>query len=215
MANNPAYMDNAHAATLDPKMANSLKAKEGLNVNMQSASAASLTNYTVPSLDGKPLSAVPKSLALKFKPPTIAVVYLMKDSKSGRNKKYIHEIPIKFDDYADPNDIDRLCDELCRKEQMYLNPAFINKNQVSAKNSNLLRFLIYSESCTTGNRAKTKKMLNPTRKNHPRARIVQRNRLPNLARKIGSNGTDLLPPTLLRKAMKNRPKRRRPRSKTL
>lgn len=53
MANNPAYMNTAHAATLDPKMANSLKQKDALKY-MQSASAASLTNYTV-YREGKPL----------------------------------------------------------------------------------------------------------------------------------------------------------------
>lgn len=120
-------MNPAHAATLDPKMANSLKAKEGLGLSMQSASAASLANYTVPSLEGKPLPAIPKNLALKFKPPTIAVIYLMKDTKTGRNKKYIHEIPIKFDESNGPINIDRVCDEICRKETMYLNPAFISR----------------------------------------------------------------------------------------
>ena len=131
MSQNTAYMNPAHAATLDPKLANSLKAKDGLGLGMQSASASSLTNYFVPSLDGKPLPAIPKNLALKFKPPTIAVVYLMKDTKSGRNKKYIHEIPIKFDETNGPVNINRLCDEICRKETMYLNPAYINKQQVS------------------------------------------------------------------------------------
>ena len=51
----------------------------------------------MPSLDGRLIPAVPKSLALKFKPPTVAVVYTMKDTKSGRHKKYIHEIKINFE----------------------------------------------------------------------------------------------------------------------
>ena len=51
----------------------------------------------MPSLDGRLIPAVPKSLALKFKPPTVAVVYTMKDTKSGRQKKYIHEIKINFE----------------------------------------------------------------------------------------------------------------------
>lgn len=70
-------------------------------------------------------------MALKFKPPTVAVVYLMKDNKSGRMKKYIHEIRIHFEDKTEPIDLNAMCDEICRKEQMYLNPAFINRQQVS------------------------------------------------------------------------------------
>ena len=92
----------------------------------------------MPSLDGKPLPAIPKNLALKFKPPTIAVVYLMKDTKTGRNKKYIHEIPIKFEDYQEPINTTNICEEICRKETMYLNPAFISKQQVSAKNLTIM-----------------------------------------------------------------------------
>ena len=87
----------------------------------------------MPSLDGKLLPAIPKSLALKFRPPTVAVVYTMKDLKSGKMKKYIHEIKINFEKEVNvvglmPDgslDINRLCDQLCRKEITYLNPAFI------------------------------------------------------------------------------------------
>jgi hypothetical protein len=55
----------------------------GLQGNL-SAKSLAVNNYTVPSLDGKLLPAQPINLALKYKPPTVAVVYLMKDSKSGR-----------------------------------------------------------------------------------------------------------------------------------
>jgi hypothetical protein len=49
-------------------------------------------------LDGKSLiPAIPKNLALKFKPPTLAVVYQMKDVKTGKVKKYIHDIRINFE----------------------------------------------------------------------------------------------------------------------
>ena len=126
MTSNSNYV-GSHAATLNPKATG----KDALGLNMQSNSAQSLTTYTVPSLDGKPLQAVPKNLALKFKPPTVAVVYLMKDSKSGRMKKYIHEIRIQFEEKPEPIDLSSMCDEICRKEHMYLNPAFINKQQVS------------------------------------------------------------------------------------
>lgn len=116
----------SHAATLDPK-----KNKDALTLNQQTNSSASLKSYAVPSLDGKLLPAIPKNLALKFKPPTVAVVYLMKDNKSGRMKKYIHEIRIHFDKETEPIDVSRMCDDICRKEATYLNPAYIGKQQVS------------------------------------------------------------------------------------
>ena len=65
--------------------------------NVNSVQSLGMSNYTVPSQDGRLLPAIPVHLALKFKPPTIAVVYTMKDPKSGRIKKYIHEIKIIFD----------------------------------------------------------------------------------------------------------------------
>ena len=51
-------------------------------------------------MDGKLLPAIPVNFALKYKPPTIAVVYTMKDNKSGRKKKYIHEIKVDFPLYG-------------------------------------------------------------------------------------------------------------------
>ena len=66
-----------------------------------SNSATSLaSSYKVPSLDGRMLEAIPLKLCLKFRPPTIAVVYKMGDasrtilsSKSTRReKRYVHEI---------------------------------------------------------------------------------------------------------------------------
>ena len=65
-------------------------------------------------------------LALKFKPPTIAVVYQMKDTRSSKigvkQKKYIHEIKVSFENKADPIDIGKMCDEICESETVYLNP---------------------------------------------------------------------------------------------
>ena len=80
-------------------------------------------------MDGKLLPAIPIKLALKNTPPTLAVVYQMKDGKSGRMKKYIHEIKINFDKHDKLNDVDlnRMCDEICRKETTYLNPAYISR----------------------------------------------------------------------------------------
>lgn len=100
-----------------------------------SATSLTLSNYAVPSLDGKLIPAIPINLALKYKPPTIAVVYTMKDHKSGRMKKYIHEIKINFDKEIANNkevDVDKMCDEMCRKDSTYLNPAYISRGQVSS-----------------------------------------------------------------------------------
>lgn len=67
-------------------------------------------------------------LALKYNPPIIAVVYQMKEAKTGRMKKYIHEIKVTFK----PNEsVAQKCDFICNKETTYLNPAFIAKSQVS------------------------------------------------------------------------------------
>lgn len=72
---------------------------KGLHGSTSEASLA-ISNYSVPSLDGKSLiPAIPKQLALKFKPPTLAVVYQMKDAKTMKMKRYIHEIRIRFEDY--------------------------------------------------------------------------------------------------------------------
>ena len=101
---NSNYMGSGLAQTLaeKPKKNALVDADMGL---LAAASATSLTlsNYHVPSLDGKFLPAVPLHLALKFKPPTIAVVYNMKDGQSrfildkrGNPKKFHHGISIEF-----------------------------------------------------------------------------------------------------------------------
>jgi hypothetical protein len=67
-------------------------------------------------------------MALKFKPPTIIVVYKMKDGRTGKIKKYIHDIQIEFNS-KDPNDINPglIYDSIIKKEATYLNPEFIKK----------------------------------------------------------------------------------------
>ena len=94
---NSNYMGSGLAQTMDQKPAKNLAMGSGLHA---AASAASLTlsNYAVPSMDGKLIPAIPIKLALKYKPPTVAVVYTMKCYKSGRTKKYIHEIKINFEE---------------------------------------------------------------------------------------------------------------------
>lgn len=42
-------------------------------------------------------------------------------------KKYIHEIRL---DLKETTDLDKLCDDLCKREDVYLNPKKISKNQL-------------------------------------------------------------------------------------
>lgn len=123
------YMAGGFAQTMDQKSKpiGNLQMGNGLQ---GSASSLTLSNYHVPSMDNKLLPAYPIKLALKYTPPTLAVVYQMKDGKSGRMKKYIHEIGINFDKQKEKNneiDVNRMCDEICRKETIYLNPAYISR----------------------------------------------------------------------------------------
>jgi len=48
----------------------------------------------------------------------------MKDPKSGRMKKYIHEIKINFES---GQSVERMCDEMINRETIYLNPMYIGK----------------------------------------------------------------------------------------
>ena len=126
-------MNSELAQTLDETASRSIP---GGNYPPHNASAQTL-NYTVPSQDGKLLPAIPIYCAAKYKPPTIAVVYNIKNgqkNKKGGPKKYVHEIKIKFEDkknlYGNPIDIERLCDDLLRKEPTYLNPFYIGRDKV-------------------------------------------------------------------------------------
>lgn len=131
-------MGSGLAQTYDAKTSKKMGAM-GLQAN-NSAGSIGLSNYTVPSMDGRLLPAIPIKLALKYKPPTIAVVYTMKDHKSGRMKKYIHEIKINFE----PNQsVEQMSDKIITKETTYLNPAFIARQQVSHLNQ-LINFRSYT-----------------------------------------------------------------------
>jgi hypothetical protein len=59
---------------------------------------------------------------LKYDPPIIAIVYLL--STKTKQKKYVHEIRV---DMKENTDISKLCDELCMREYVYLNPQKISK----------------------------------------------------------------------------------------
>lgn len=141
-------MGSGLAHTLDPKTQSQgqLGAMGSGLAGANSVTSLGTQNYAVPSQDGRLLPAIPIHLALKFRPPTIAVVYRMQETKSGRPKKYIHEIKVNFDSYG-PSvgqaDLDRLCEDMCRRETMYLNPQFIGKQQVSSR-----KILTFSRSST-------------------------------------------------------------------
>ena len=117
------YMGSGLAKTYDPKAS---KGKMGLQGNNSAASLG--TNYVVPSTDGRLINATPVKLAIKSKPPTVAVVYTMKDHKSGRMKKYIHEIKIVF---SSSTNLENMCNDMIQKEPTYLNPLYIGTQQVS------------------------------------------------------------------------------------
>ena len=90
--------------------------------------------------------ATPLKFCLNFRPPTIAVVYTLekskKSSKSGKPRKYIHEIRVDFDSCIEGSrageagskpymrEVEKLCRKLCEQEATYLNINIISKTQV-------------------------------------------------------------------------------------
>lgn len=59
----------------------------------------------MPATDGRMVLANPQKFCLNFRPPTIGVVYTLekskKSSKSGKPRKYIHEIRVDFEGCMD------------------------------------------------------------------------------------------------------------------
>lgn len=110
----------------------------GLSSAVGGASQTSLvSSYRVPAIDGRLICATPLKLALKYRPPTIAVVYKMERSQKTiesaksskrRDKKYVHEIVV--DALSKTSNLDKLTDKLLEEESMYLNPQVISKSQV-------------------------------------------------------------------------------------
>jgi len=86
--------------------------------------------------------ATPLKFCLNFRPPTIAVVYTLekskKTSKTGKPRKYIHEIRVDFDSCKETGpggkptmrEVEKLCRNLCDNEATYLNINIISKTQV-------------------------------------------------------------------------------------
>lgn len=115
------------------------------------ASTISLSSsYQVPATDGRMILATPLKFCLNYRPPTIAVVYTLekskKTTKSGKPRKYIHEIKVDFEsckktrlpsssltssnDKPTEKEVEQLCRTLIEKEATYLNVNVISKTQV-------------------------------------------------------------------------------------
>jgi hypothetical protein len=77
----------------------------------------------VPTTSGGFSPANPIKFCLKYDPPIIAIVYQFVQ----KAKKYVHEIRV---DMKENTDINKLCDELCLRESIYLNPQKISKQQI-------------------------------------------------------------------------------------
>jgi hypothetical protein len=103
------------------------------------------SSYQVPATNGRMVEATPLKFCLNFRPPTIAVVYTLekskKSTKSGKPRKYIHEIRVDFEGCVDKSkplasrtgdkptmkELEALCRQLCDTEATYLNINIISK----------------------------------------------------------------------------------------
>jgi len=79
-------------------------------------------NYRVPSSTGGSLPADPIKFCLRFRPPTIAIVYQIK-----QGKKYVREFPV---DLTKGCDLKKVSDDLFAREKIYFNPGKISPVQV-------------------------------------------------------------------------------------
>jgi hypothetical protein len=75
-------------------------------------------NYRVPSSTGGSVPADPIKFCLRFRPPTIAIVYQIK-----QGKKYVREFPV---DLAKGCDLKKVSDDLFAREKVYFNPGKIS-----------------------------------------------------------------------------------------
>ena len=120
-----------------------------LNNPGQASNVSLGSSYQVPATNGSLVLATPLKFCLNFRPPTIAVVYTLekskKSSKTGKPRKYIHEIRVDFEKCMDTDDrspslsdskkptmdqVEQLCKQLCEAESTYLNINIISKTQV-------------------------------------------------------------------------------------
>ena len=79
-----------------------------LNNPGQASNVSLGSSYQVPATNGSLVLATPLKFCLNFRPPTIAVVYTLekskKSSKTGKPRKYIHEIRVDFEKCMDSGD---------------------------------------------------------------------------------------------------------------
>jgi hypothetical protein len=85
-------------------------------------------SYTVPSHSGGRIPAEPIKFCLRFRPPTIAIVYEIYSQSAKKSRKFVHEIIV---DLKESSDTKKICDDLFLREKDYLDPSKINKQQVS------------------------------------------------------------------------------------
>jgi|LauGreDrversion4_2_1035121.scaffolds.fasta_scaffold90215_7 hypothetical protein len=90
-----------------------------LSSKMQASTALGNANgdqsYRVPSSTGGFIAADPIKFCLRFKPPTLAIVYQL----IAKPRKYVHEFKLDLKENAD---IAKITDELFSKEHIYFNP---------------------------------------------------------------------------------------------
>lgn len=91
-------------------------------------------SYQVPASNGGLIEADPIKFCLRFRPPTIAIVYQISHSQKG-TRKYVHEIKV---DLKENSDVNKVCEDLFSKEKNYFNPNKISRSQVSLIYSLLL-----------------------------------------------------------------------------
>ena len=84
-------------------------------------------SYQVPAQNGGYIIAEPLKFCLKFRPPTIAIVYQV-DHKQKGTRKYVHEIRVELKEGAD---LGQVCEDLFVREKTYFNPNKISRQQVS------------------------------------------------------------------------------------
>ena len=93
-------------------------------VSSQLPTATGDQSYRVPSSTGGFIPADPIKFCLRFRPPTIAIIYQLQ----SKPRKYVREFVIDLK--GGQGDLSKLCDDLFEKELHYFNPQKISKVQV-------------------------------------------------------------------------------------
>lgn len=107
----------------------------GLGSNFSTHQLGGDQSYRVPSTSGSLIPANPMKFCLRFKPPTLALVYQLAESKGKKPHKYVKEFRLDLKEITTgPSSLNEhlsnVCDELFEKEPTYFNAQKINKIQV-------------------------------------------------------------------------------------